>query len=205
MLQTESSQLITARLKDLRPTQITVGMAEVAAKIEKWKQLDGAKREDYLAGHWFPAVTGPKGQYYITDRHHLGLALLQSHVKSVRLMLLKDLSALHVKEFWMTMDHLDWVHPYNAKGHRDEFSAIPKKLTGLTDDPYRSLADQVQKLGGYAKTELPYVEFLWADFFRHRVDLKSKPPAWSKALAEALALSRERDAKNLPGWCGVGS
>ena len=202
-MQTESSHLITAKLKDLRPTQITVGMAEVAAKIEQWKEFDATKREHYLADHWFPAVTGPNGDHYIVDHHHLGLALLESHVKSVRLVVFKDLSSLRVKEFWVAMDHHDWVHPYNAKGHRDDFSAIPKKLTGLVDDPYRSLADQVQKLGGYAKTDLPYVEFLWADYFRRRIDLKSKPPAWSKALVEALALAREHDAKSLPGWCGI--
>lgn len=202
-MQTESSHLITAKLKDLRPTQITVGMAEVAAKIEKWKQFDGAEREAYLSDHWFPAVIGPRGNHYITDHHHLGLALIESHVKTVRLVVLKDLSSLHIKEFWMAMDHHDWVHPYNAKGHRDEFSAIPKKLTSLVDDPYRSLADQVEKLGGYAKTDLPYVEFLWADYFRHRIDLKSQPPAWSKALVEALVLAKDHGAKNLPGWCGV--
>ncbi len=202
-MQAESSHLFSAKLKDLRPTQITVGMAEVAGKIEQWKALDAARREEYLAAHWFPAITGPKGEHYIVDHHHLGLALLESHVKTVWLIVLKDLSALRIREFWMTMDHHDWVHPYNAKGHRDDFSAIPKKLTGLVDDPYRSLADQVEKLGGYAKTDLPYVEFLWADFFRHRIELKNKPAAWSNALAEALALARQPDAKSLPGWCGA--
>ena len=198
----ESSQLVAAKLKDLRPTQITVGLRAVKAIVEEWRGMKADAREQSLSRRWFPAVLGPGGDYYITDHHHHGLALLQCGVKEVFLIVMKDLSALEHKPFWMAMDHHNWVHPYNAKGQRDEFSAIPKKLRGLADDPYRSLADQVEKLGGCAKTHACYEEFLWADYFRSRIALKKKSDDWDAAVSLALVLARDREAKYLPGWCG---
>lgn len=64
------------------------------------------------------------------------------------------------------MEFHQWAHPYNDKGERCGFSAIPKQLERLKDDPNRSLAAEVRKAGGYAKEAAPYTEFLWADFFR---------------------------------------
>lgn len=85
---------------------------------------------------------------------------------SVWVMQLADFSAMEMGMFWRLMEFHQWVHPYNDKGERCEFSAIPKQLERLKDDPYRSLAAEVRKSGGYAKEAAPYTEFLWADFFR---------------------------------------
>jgi len=202
-MQANSSRLVTAKIKQLRPTQITVGLIAVKAKAAKWKTLSPKKRKQHLEARWFPAVKGPDDSYYITDHHHTGLALLRSGVKKAQLVVLKDLSALDPKGFWMAMDHHNWVHPYNAKGERDDFSAIPEGLEQLDDDPYRSLADQVQKLGGYADSSLPYAEFLWADYFRERIKLHSSIEGWDNTLATALALATDTDAQCLPGWCGA--
>ena len=168
-----------------------------------WKQLPSKKRADHLASHWFPAVKGPDDGWYITDRHHAGLALLHAGVKKAQVIVLKDLSELEPSAFWMAMDHHNWVHPYNAKGKRDDFSAIPDKLEDLQDDPYRSLADHVQKLGGYADSDLPYADFLWADYFRDRLEIKTTKAAWENATAAALALAQDDSARCLPGWCGA--
>jgi hypothetical protein len=202
-MQAESSRFVTVKLKDLRPTQITVGLIAVEARVRRWGAMGRRERQAHLENRWFPAAYGPDDAYYITDHHHHGVALHRCGIKKVQVIVLKDLSVLEEKPFWMAMDHHNWVHPYNAKGHRDDFSDIPKKLTQLVDDPYRSPADHVQKLGGYAKTDLPYEDFLWADYFRHRVELGKNGSGWDNAAAAALALARDIDAKCLPGWCGA--
>ena len=74
---------------ELRPTQLTVGYAEVVAKRAEWKQLGRKKRRELLGRHWFPGVLGPKGHCYIVDHHHLGLALLEEGVDRVPVMVLR--------------------------------------------------------------------------------------------------------------------
>jgi hypothetical protein len=201
-MQPESTRLIKAKLNELHPTQLTVGFATVDAKMQQWKGMSGSRREAYLSENWLPAIRAPDGEYYIVDHHHLAVALLKSHVKHARLLLLKDLSSLRAEDFWMAMDHYNWVHPYDAKGRRKGFSAIPAKLSDLKDDPYRSLVDEVKRAGGYATTSLLYEEFLWADFFRQRLDVKKRDVLCGETLIAALALAKSSDAQALPGWCG---
>lgn len=196
-------QLHPARLRKLRPTQITVGLAEVAYKQTAWDHRGKSDRRKYLSNHWFPAVLGPEGELYIVDHHHLGRALLDVGVEHCQVVLQADLSHLGPEEFWLTMEQRQWVHPYDAKGRRRDTSALPHSLEGLKDDPYRSLAGAVRRVGGFPKDTTPFAEFLWADFFRRRIpatELKHKP---EQALAKAMKLSHSPEAAHLPGWSGV--
>ena len=197
-------------VSDLRPTQMTVGMAEVGVKRSQWAQLKSKERDKLLLSHWFPAVKGPKGRFFIVDHHHLGQALVQEDVKSVWLMPLADFSTLELGMFWRVMEFHHWAHPYDEKGERREFSAIPKQLMQLKDDPYRSLAGEVRRAGGYAKDAEPYTEFLWADYFRplfRKTDLRSNGGQGlpETLVTEAVALARNPKAQFLPGWSGVSS
>ena len=196
-------QLTNARLAQLHPTQITVGKMEVALKRKQWAGLDKKSRTAALDSHWFPAIAGPGGKYYIVDHHHFGLALLEEGVKMARLMLLKDLSWLDPSKFWRVMDHHQWVHPYDSMGVRREFLAVPLQLTQLQDDPYRSLAGEVRRAGGFAKDVTPFSEFLWADFYRNKIAVAVIENDFSKALAKAKKLAGTQEARYLPGWCGV--
>ncbi|MBC7490474.1 MAG: chromosome partitioning protein ParB [Glaciimonas sp.] len=196
-------QLISAKLEKLHPTQITVGKLEVALKRKHWSALGKKERTAALASHWFPAILGPEEKYYILDHHHFGLALLEEGVKTVSLMLQKDLSWLNPVKFWTVMDHSQWVHPYGTDGTRHEFNAIPKHLEHLQDDPYRSLAGELRRAGGYAKDVTPFSEFLWADFFRNRISSDILDHDFNKALVKAKRLARSQEARYLPGWVGV--
>jgi len=202
-MRSETSHLERIKLRELRPTQLTAGMAEVKEKQARWKLLGKHERQRFLSEHWFPGVIGPHGFPYIVDHHHLALALWQSSVKHVRLVILADLAALEEEEFWMVMDHRDWVHPYDGNGKRVAFSAIPSKITGLVDDPYRSLAEQVRTRGGYAKSDIAFAEFLWADFFRRRIPLGKGGAITQSVRSAALTLSASPAAKHLPGWSGT--
>ena len=203
-----SKPLISTALADLQPTQMTVGAAEVAAKRAQWIGLKRKERARLLTSHCFPAVKGPKGRFYITDHHHLGLALHEEQVDTAWVVQLADLSDLEGDTFWRVMEFRRWAHPYDDKGQRADYAAIPTRLSKLRDDPYRSLAGFVRQAGGYAKDTAPFSEFLWADFFRLRVPRKQLQAAGTSALPDqllqhAVALARSASAHYLPGWTGM--
>lgn len=186
----------------LRPTQVTVGMAEVRAKRSQWARLGKKKRRELLASHWFPGVTGPKGNVYIVDHHHLGLALLEEGVDEVSVMVQRDFSWLEPAMFWRTMEFNRWAHPYDERGTRVGFEAIPTVLDRLVDDPYRTLAARVREAGGYAKDAIPYAEFMWAEFYRRHLKLDDDAVR-AKTLRAALRLAHGHEAAFLPGWTGA--
>jgi hypothetical protein len=196
-------QWVAVKIEKLRPTQLTVGRIEVALKRKEWAEMSRKGRAEALANHWFPGVCGPDGKHYITDHHHFGLALLEEGVRKASLLVLKDLSWLSPQEFWTVMEINHWVHPYDSRGVRRRYADIPKHLTKMRDDPYRSLAGQVRRAGGYAKDTEPFTEFLWADFFRGRVAAVVIRQHFARAVDIAAKLARGEAARYLPGWTGV--
>ncbi len=207
---TAKLHLQRVNIADLRPTQITVGAIEVAAKRRQWSSLKPKPREVLLNTHWFPTVLGPKGECFIVDHHHLGQALVQEGVKFGWAVQLADYSGMESKLFWRLMSFKHWAHPFDEHGAMCDYSSIPTQLEELRDDPYRSLAGAVRSAGGYAKDTEPYVEFLWADFFRGHFPAKDlKPNAkgdlHDKLLTKAVAVARSPVSQNLPGWSGSSS
>ena len=186
---------------DLRPTQITVGFREVAARRKRFERMKD-KAGAFLGRHMIPTVLGPKGRHYLIDNHHLALALHQDGVEAVLVSVVADLSALGKASFWRFLDNRAWCHPYDAQGERTTFAAIPVSIDKLKDDPYRSLAGELRHAGGYAKDLTPFSEFLWADFLRGRIKPKSIAADFDAALARAVKLAKSKDASFLPGWCG---
>ena len=63
-------------------------------------------------------------------------------------------------------------------------------MTGLVDDPFRSLAGELRRAGGFAKDTTPFSEFLWADFLRRRVKRKIVENDFDHALEKALELAK---------------
>ncbi|MBV9891776.1 MAG: chromosome partitioning protein ParB [Rhizobacter sp.] len=199
--------LLKVDLADLRPTQITVGYAEVVIKRAQWAAMKTKERERQLAAHCFPAVKGPQDRFYIVDHHHLGQALREEGLKRVWVMQLADLSQVEGELFWRTMEFHRWTHPFDHKGKRRGYDAIPASIDDLRDDPYRSLAGCVRGAGGYAKDTQPYAEFLWADFFRSRIEVSELQPSREGHLVpevvhEAVAMATGQAARYLPGWSG---
>jgi len=189
-------------LAELRPTQITVGMREVLAKQKAWKEQDRKKKAEFLGRHMIPVVRGPKGRNYIVDHHHLALALYNEGVENVLVIAISDLRSLESEEFWVHLDNRCWVHPYNAKGRRCGFDEIPRRIVDLEDDPYRSLAGELRRMGGFAKDTTPFSEFLWADFMRRNIRRNAIVGNFDRALEQAMKLAKSTQAAYLPGWCG---
>jgi hypothetical protein len=187
---------------ELRPTQITVGMREVKAKRKRWREESRKKGEEFLGKHMIPVILGPKGRHYVIDHHHLARALHDEGVKEVAVTVIANLSKLDRDSFWFVMDNRDWTHPFDADGRRRPYSGLPKSVDKLIDDPFRSLAGELRRAGGFAKDTTPFSEFLWADFLRRRMKRKTVKTNFDHALEEALQLAKSLDADYLPGWCG---
>jgi hypothetical protein len=188
---------------DLRPTQMTLGFREVEVKRREWRDAQGGKRQAILGKHAIPTVLGPKDRHYVVDHHHMARALMEEKVDSLFVYILADLSALPKDEFWTRLDNSGWCHAYDAKGKRCALSDIPKSLAKMDDDPYRSLAGALRRSGGYAKTDKPFAEFIWADYLRRRIELDLVTGEFATALTQALQLAKAKEATSLPGWCGV--
>lgn len=196
------SKLKEVTLSELRPTQITVGFKEVAAKRRSWAKLDPEERTKAMAEEFFPAVRGPGKKYFVLDRHHAALALIQDKAECVQVGVVRDLSALSTGSFWVFLDHYSWMHCYDAKGTRRPLDAVPKRFEDMSNDPYRSLAGELRERGGYSKVDVPFLEFLWANHLRQEIPLPMLKDDWNKALSKALKLAPSKECSFLPGWCG---
>ena len=122
--------------------------------------------------------------------------------KDVLVTVIGDLTMVERDAFWGVMDNKRWVYPYDAKGERRHFKDLPKSVVDLKDDPFRSLAGELRRAGGFAKDTTPFSEFLWADFLRRNVSRKSVEDDFDKAMEKALGFAKSKDAVYLPGWCG---
>ncbi|HML07981.1 MAG TPA: ParB-like protein [Xanthobacteraceae bacterium] len=194
--------LTPVAVADLRPTQITVGMREVLAKRRRWRETGTKKGGEFLGNHMIPVILGPKLRHYVVDHHHLARALHDEGVKDIAVTVIANLSKLERDAFWMVMDNRNWMHPFDADGRRRHYRDIPKSVTGLVDDPFRSLAGELRRAGGFAKDTTPFSEFLWADFLRRRMKRKIVENDFDRAVERALQLAKSTDANYLPGWCG---
>jgi hypothetical protein len=187
----------------LRPTQMTVGMREVKEKRKRWRDHKSKKKQAELLGHhMIPVVHGPDDRFYVIDHHHLARALHDEGVRDILVTVVADLTMVDRDAFWVVLDDRKWVYPYDAKGERRHYRDIPKSVVDLKDDPFRSLAGELRRVGGFAKDTTPFSEFLWADYLRRRLSRKGVEQNFDKALERALALAKDKAAIYLPGWCG---
>jgi hypothetical protein len=202
MLHTPEPLLKTVKIADLRPTQITVGFREVAAKRKRWRDHQGRKAGTFLGRHLIPVILGPRKRHYVIDHHHLTRALLEEGIEDILTTVVADLSSLERDSFWFVLDNRGWMHPFDSEGKRHGYRDIPKSIAALVDDPFRSLAGELRRAGGCAKDETPFSDFLWADFLRRRMKRKLVDDNFDHALEKAMELARSKDAAYLPGWCG---
>ncbi|MGA9196669.1 MAG: ParB-like protein [Pseudolabrys sp.] len=201
MLSVREPILKPVAIADLRPTQMTVGIREVKEKRKRWSDESKKKGSEFLGKHMIPVVLGPKDRHYVIDHHHLARALHDEGVKNVAVTVIANLSKLDRDTFWFVMDCHDWTHTF-VGGRRRPYSDLPKSVDKLIDDPFRSLAGELRRAGGFAKDTTPFSEFLWADFFRRRLKRKTVEAHFENALNQALELAKNEEASYLPGWCG---
>lgn len=191
-------------INDLEPTQFAVGMRIVDRRYEKLLKMSHDELRDYLMDHPVPVVLAPDGRYFMTDHHHQTLAALRVGRENVFVALLHDFSKLpNMAAFWKRMKEKKLVYLFDEHGKGPyEPADLPKHLRYLKDDPYRSLADDVQAGGGYLKKHVPFQEFYWAQFFRPRVKIGSGEDGYWKSVKKGIDLAKTHEARGLPGYAG---
>jgi hypothetical protein len=188
-------------LKDLHPTQFGMGMVDV--KQKRAEILEGGK--DYLKESRAEVVIGPDGKYYLIDRHHTMRAAYHEGYKKVWADVVDNLSHLSQEEFEEEMEKRKWVRLTNESGKKMKFSDLPGHVKDLKDDPYRSLAWLVRQSDAFRKSEKPFAEFEWADYFRDRIKIGAGAEGWDEAVKEGIRLATILETEHLPGHQRVGA
>lgn len=186
---------------DLKPTQFALGLREVSRKAAELKAMSHDERHDYLRSRPVPVVISAKKHLHLVDHHHLTRACWEIGVEEIPVEIKADLGHLSTKDFWDEMRRAAWVHLHDQFGagpHPPQ--VLPEDIRGLADDPYRSLAWALRHSGYYDKTEIPFAEFLWADFLRKIIVVEPGDAGFRRALAAAEQLASSPKAKHLPGW-----
>jgi hypothetical protein len=192
----------SAPLVELRPTQMAVGMRSVEAKRQKIERHLRSKRKirRFLEKRPVPVVLGPDDDYYMIDHHHLSMALLQTEIDEVFIRVVSDLSDMPRRKFLRCMAALGWLHAFDAQGRKVCPTTLPASIDQLRPDPYRDLAWSVRQAGGFKKTEVPFVEFAWANFFRVNIPECLLTRNFEIAHERAVWLARSKAARRLPGF-----
>ncbi|MBS1963955.1 MAG: hypothetical protein JST04_17215 [Bdellovibrionales bacterium] len=186
----------------VRPTQVAVGARAVEQKRQDFEDMSKDELKKALKRDPVPVIAAPDGNFYMIDHHHQTLAAYEVGREDVYFVLEGDHSKMSdMDQFWKLMKAKKWVREFDEMGKPIVIpDGLPKSILKMKDDPFRSLAWYVRKNGGYRKTSVEFAEFVWADFFRTRIDLGKGDKGFKKAVKEATDLAHTDAAKNLPGW-----
>jgi hypothetical protein len=187
-------------IDDLRPTQLTLGLEDVARRAKKMALLGASELNVLLKKKSIPYVVGPKKEIYIVDHHHLCRALWTIDKKKALLgEELADWSDLDNKQFWKKMDSSGYCWAIDSHGHRRPYSAIPKHIRELTDNVWRSLARAVRGRA-FTNQDTPFQEFIWGDYFRTFMSERLIKQDFELAQKVATSISHLKEAEDLPGF-----
>lgn len=181
------------KVLDLKPTQFSLGLKDVEDKVKKYRShgIDLNKK--------VPVVRGPGDKLYMIDHHHFVRAMWECGVKTVHVEIKADLSKLSKKKFWTAMKKLKWAFLFDQLGHGPHNPTyLPDDVRGMGDNKYRSLAWMIRERKGYDKSEKPFAEFYWGEFFRK--NLKSADPFSNSSIQKCMKLCKSAKAKRLPGY-----
>lgn len=173
-----SRDSVRVNTRELAPTQPTIGRFEVLLKSDRFKlmgprALDGYLGEKRSKGKAVQVVKGLH-RYYVVDGHHTLTAMLAGDAPSeLDLDLRADYSGMRPEEFWRRMQEEGLVHT-RALGAPVEVSQLPGTFDGLVDDPFRSIAWLIRKMGAFQDLKRPYQEFAVADFLREHMHFSPK-------------------------------
>ena len=193
-------------VKDLHPTQLCVGLAEVLHRQKEFSQESTKKKLEYLQTKPIPIVCDRKNELWMLDRHHRLRAILEIDNNAEAYGYI--VAETNTNETYKSLEFLSnkgWLYLYDNRGRGPyPSSSLPKSLLGMEDDSYRSLVWKLKREGLILPSPLiPYHEFRWSSWLRTR----SLPPFNSRNLSPALSIARElvrsKNASHLAGWKGM--
>jgi len=152
----------------------------------------------FLIENQVPTIVGPGPDFFITDHHHLAVALFQAFLDfkrpSIHRLLYAcvqaDYSMMSMSEFWKTMIYQTFVFLEDERGRNITVDAIPDTLKLMADNPYRTFASWLRKSNAFIKcgtkqgNKIPqckgktapfFLECYWADYMRNRFPIDDYP------------------------------
>jgi hypothetical protein len=197
-----NSQIAT--LRDLKPTQIALGMAHVRLKMMETRSVNECARGAFFSQRAIAVVRAPANRLHVVDHHHWARAWIELGMAEAPINLVADFAMLDESAFLANMNRRGWLHPYDERGTRVGLDIIPESVADMPDDPYQSLAAFLRLAGVFENPGEFNAKFAWADFLRKRV---SGDPhsveGFANMLAMAFRLSNTREARALPGYLGT--
>ena len=159
---------------ELAPTQACIGGFEVVLKADRFKLMSPSTVDSYLRrkqkkGKPVQVVKGLH-RYFVVDGHHtLSAILIACERTELELSVRADFSDCEsADEFWERMSEDGLLYDKNL-GKPVSPEDFPDSLLELQDDPFRSIAWIIRKMGAYDDLKQPYQEFLIADFLRENM------------------------------------
>jgi hypothetical protein len=143
----------------LKPTQLAIGMREVELNSKRLHRLGKRKFARYVRRHSIKVIRSPQHEFYLIDGHHTLAALWLLGMKKVPIKITKDYSSKTIsrRQFWCFLSKRRLLHLYDQFGNGPHDPIyLPKDVSGLGDDPYRSLAWLVEKSGAYRESRKSY-------------------------------------------------
>ena len=190
-------------LIDLHPTQMTVGMREVARR---------------MAGYLALGVHQQRGLHRRADRPVCAWACPDDSISSIGIICAGRSWMLALRRVAYSWSRISapaarrFLAPHgSAPAGRIPSMPMasaalrrrsPPRSEHLADDPYRALASVLRREKGYAKADLPFEEFAWANFLRPRISaelVRADFTDGQRSSQSPRALSR---SPHLPGWIG---
>lgn len=200
-----TSPLLEIPLRNLRPTQLCIGLAEIRGRILDFRQDSLRQRLDYLRSKPVPLVRSAAGDHWMVDRHHRLRGLMELDPDAIAFgYIALESTAIDRSHVLAELEQRGWLYLHDGRGLGPQPpGSLPDTLLQLQDDPYRSLVWKLKKEKVIRAAPLiPFHEFRWGAWLRRR----SLPPFHSMHLEPALpaarALARSRAASHLTGWIG---
>jgi len=200
-----ASELLEIPIAQLRPTQLCVGLAEVRSRLRDFSAEDAGERRSYLGSKPVPLVRNRAGQMWMVDRHHRLRALIEIAPGATAFgYVVLELDSDDPLQVLEILQERGWLYLYDGRGLGPlSPSALPAQLTGLQDDPYRSLVWKLKKEGVIEPAPLiPFHEFRWGAWLRSRPLPPFSSEQLEPALSRAMALAKSSAASHLAGWKG---
>lgn len=158
-------------------------------------------RAAFLREHALKVVRGPGGTLHVIDHHHWARAWHELGIDVAPISIACDFSGGDHDAFIAALREHGWIHPFDAQGRETSVDALPASIAAMPDDPYLSLAAFVRMAGVYEDPPEFNAKFAWADYFRAHMEADfASISGFAKALAQAIAASRQDEARELPGF-----